>query len=455
MFLPAGGLPVLSGWVNGVSELSSGGGEYPAPLPRKDITGAALFQHAVIGRMAAPASCGSMSFLGSVQKPHMHLLLIIILGVVAGFWIIYGGYCLIQSRRIPRMESFPPDAVDAETLVSVLVAARNEAEELPQALPTLLAQSHPRFEVIAVDDRSDDSTGVILDDFAKRDQRLRVLHVSELPSGWLGKPHALQAAYEQSRGEWLLFTDADVHFHPETIARAIRLARERKLDHLTLMASLELRGFWEHVTLSYFALAFILGIRPWRAGMQRAGTYMGIGAFQLVRRTAYETSGGHNRLAMEVIDDMKLGKLVKKNGFHSSVALADAFVRVRWLKGLRNITRGLTKNVFAGMSFHVWKAVGTSVMTFLLSVLPFLALAFTHGLALDLAIAASAGAVLCNAAVLFGLGAESPLYALAHPFGAAVFGWIAIRSMAVTLRQGGIVWRGTFYPLDQLRRGAV
>lgn len=385
----------------------------------------------------------------------MHLLFIVLLGVVAGFWILYGGYCLIRLRLIPRMVYSLPDAADAETLISVLVAARNEAEELPQALPTLLNQSHPRFEVIAVDDRSEDATGAILDDFAKRDPHLRAVHVRELPDGWMGKPHALQAAYEQSRGEWLVFTDADVRFRPETIARAIRLAREHELDHLTLMASLELRGFWEHATLSYFALAFILGIRPWRVRKQGAGSYMGIGAFQLVRRSAYEASGGHKRLAMEVVDDMKLGKLLKKQGFRSSVAVADAFVRVRWLKGLGNITRGLTKNVFAGMNFQVWKAVGTCVMTLLLSVLPFVALAFSHGLALDLAIAASAGAVVCNAAVLFGLGAESPLYALAHPFGASVFAWIAIRSMAVTLRQGGIVWRGTFYPLDQLRRGAV
>jgi glycosyltransferase involved in cell wall biosynthesis len=375
--------------------------------------------------------------------------------MAAGFWIVYGGHCLIQLQRIPRLESFPPEASDAGTAVSVLVAARDEAEELPRALPTLLAQTHSRFEVIAVDDRSQDATGSILEDFAGRDARLRALHIGELPHGWLGKPHALDAAYQKSQGEWLLFTDADVRFQPETIARSLRLVRERNLDHLTLMASLEMRGFWEHVTLSYFALAFVFGIRPWRVDKQRAGSYMGIGAFQLVRRSAYEGAGGHRRLAMEVVDDMKLGKLLKSSGFHSGVAVADGYVRVRWLKGLGNITRGLTKNVFAGMGFQIWKAVGTFAVTLLLSILPFFALAWTHGVALDLAIAASAGAILCNTAVLLALGGESALYALAHPFGGAVFAWISIRSMAVTLWRGGIVWRGTFYPLDELRRGAV
>ncbi|HVB34091.1 MAG TPA: glycosyltransferase [Patescibacteria group bacterium] len=385
----------------------------------------------------------------------MHPFLSILLGIAAVFWVVYGGHCLIQMQRIPRLASFPPDPADSATPVSVLMAARDEAAGLPQALPTLLAETHPRFEVIAVDDRSRDSTGSILDDFARRDRRLRVLHIRELPAGWLGKVYALQTAYEQSHGEWLLFTDADVRFGPEAISRALRLARERNLDHLTLLASLEMRGFWEHATLNYIALAFLLGIRPWRVDKQSAGSYMGIGAFQLVRRSAYEVAGGHRRLAMEVVDDMKLGKIMKSGGFRSAVAIADGYVRIRWQDGLGNIVRGLTKNMFAGMSFRIWKAVGTFVAALLLSVLPFLALAFTRGAALDLAIAASAGAVLCSAAVLVGIGGESPLYGLAHPFGAGLFAWIAVRSMVVTLWRGGIVWRDTFYPLDELRRGAV
>jgi glycosyltransferase involved in cell wall biosynthesis len=385
----------------------------------------------------------------------VHFFLTILLGVVAGFWILYGGYCLIRIQGIPRVGDFPPDTGEPHPLVSILVAARNEASSLPRALPTLVAHEHANFEVIAVDDRSDDTTGAILDDFASRDPRLRVVHVTELPAGWMGKPHALQMAYERSSGEWLLFTDADVRFHPEAVARALRLARDRKLDHLTLVASLDMHGFWEHAALSYIALAFLLGIRPWLVDKPAAGSYMGIGAFQLVRRTAYEAAGEHKRLAMEVVDDMKLGKMVKRAGYRSSVGFAEGYVRLRWQEGLRNITRGLTKNMFAGMSFHVWKAVGTFFAVLILSVLPFAALAFTHGLTFWLALAASIGAVLFNAAVLRGSGAESPLYGIAHPVGALVFSWIALRSMVVTLWRGGIIWRDTFYPLDELRRGSV
>ncbi len=385
----------------------------------------------------------------------MNLFWTILLGVVAGFWIFYGGYCQLRIREIPRLGDYAPETGEKTPMVSVLVAARDEAEKLPEALPTMLGQTGVPHEVIAVDDRSQDATGAILDDFAARNPGLRVVHVRELPAGWMGKPHALEMAYEKSQGEWLLFTDADVRFHPETVSRALRLVRERKLDHLTLIATLDMRGFWEHAALSYIALAFLLGIRPWLVDKPAAGSYMGIGAFQLVRRSAYEAAGGHKRLAMEVVDDMKLGKMVKRAGYRSSVGISGDFLHIRWQEGLGNITRGLTKNMFAGMSFHVWKAVGTFLAVMILSVVPFLALAFTHGLAFWLAVAASAGAILFNIAVLRGSGAESPLYGLAHPFGALVFAWIAIRSMVVTLWRGGIVWRDTFYPLDELKRGSV
>lgn len=385
----------------------------------------------------------------------MQLFWTILLGGVALFWTLYGGYCLIQVRRIPHLGDFPPRLPDPAPMVSILVAGRDEAERLPAAMPTLLSQGYPRYEVVFADDRSSDATGALLDDFARRDSRLRVLHIRELPAGWLGKPHALDAAYGESRGEWLLFTDADVRMDSEAVARAMQLAQSRNLDHLTLIASLDMRGFWEPVSISYISLAFLVGIRPWLVDKPGAGSYMGIGAFQLVRRAAYDAVGGHRRLAMEVVDDMKLGKLVKRAGYRSAVGIANRYVVVRWQAGLGNIVRGLTKNMFAGMGFHPWKALGTDLAVFVLSVLPFAALGFTHGAGLVCAAWACAAAIAFNAAVLAGSGGASPAYAVAHPLGALVFAWTATRSMVVTLWRGGIIWRDTFYPLEELRRGMV
>ena len=153
------------------------------------------------------------------------------------------------------------------------------------------------FEVVAVNDRSQDQTPAILHEFERTNKHLKVIDVADLPPGWLGKPHALVAGFEESRGEWIVFTDADVHFAPDVLSRAVALALERQWDHLTLLAAVEMRGFWEITAISYFALGFVFGNEPWLASNPRSGRYVGVGAFQLVRRDAYEKSGGHRRLA--------------------------------------------------------------------------------------------------------------------------------------------------------------
>ena len=161
---------------------------------------------------------------------------------------------------------------------------------MPDAIETMLALDYPRYEVIAVDDRSDDATGAILEAAAKKDARLKTVRVDSLPAGWLGKPHALEKAYEQSSGEWLVFTDADVHFRPDLLRRVIALAEMKGWDHLTLLAAPKLHTFGEKMALTFFGICFLLGTRPWRANDPKSRGYTGIGAFQIVRRGAYEES---------------------------------------------------------------------------------------------------------------------------------------------------------------------
>ena len=171
--------------------------------------------------------------------------------------------------------------------------------------------------MIAVDDRSEDGTGAILEAAARKHARLKPVRVDSLPSGWLGKPHALERAYERSNGEWLVFTDADVHFAPDLLRRSIALAERRGWDHLTLLGTLKMFSFGEKIAMTFFAMAFAIGTRPWAASNPKSRAYNGVGAFQLIRRGMYEAIGTHRRLAMEVVDDMKLGKLVKDGEFRS------------------------------------------------------------------------------------------------------------------------------------------
>lgn len=384
----------------------------------------------------------------------MHTIWIVLFSLIAFLWIVQGVRAGFGMARLPWLSDVAPVISREGPLVSIIFAARDEAEKMPAALETLLAQDYPHFEIIAMNDRSKDQTSSILHDFERLHRNLNVTDIDSLPPGWLGKPHALVAGVEKSRGDWLVFTDADVHFSPDVLRRAMALATERQWDHLTLLASVEMRGFWETTAISYFGLGFIFGNEPWLASNPRSGRYMGVGAFQLVRRAAYEASGGHSRLRMDVIEDMKLGKLMKMSGFGSGVAVAQDMVRVRWHDGVWNVIRGVTKNMFAAVHYNPFFAAGAISLTLILSVLPFLGLGFATGWARLFAGIAACAAVLVQSAIVRSADA-SPLYGLTHPLGALVFCWMMARSAIATLWRGGVVWRGTFYPLEELRKGLV
>jgi glycosyltransferase involved in cell wall biosynthesis len=384
----------------------------------------------------------------------LHIAWIGLFALIATLWIIQGIRAGVGMARLPWLSDAPPLSLDGAPLVSVIFAARDEAEKLPAAIQTLLAQDYPRFEVVAVNDRSQDRTPEILHENERANSRLKVIDVANLPAGWLGKPHALVAAFEQSQGEWLVFTDADVHFAPDVLRRAIALAQERQWDHLTLLASIDMRGFWEITAITYFGLGFVFGNEPWEASNTRSGRYVGVGAFQLVRRSAYEKSGGHRRLRMDVIEDMKLGKLMKMAGLRSGVAVAQDMVQVRWHSGLRNVIRGVTKNLFAACHYNALIALVAMSLPLIMSVLPFLGLAFATGWARAFAGIAVATAILIHGAMIWSTNV-SPFYAFTHPLGAVIFSWMLARSAIATLLRGGVVWRDTFYPLEELRKGLV
>jgi glycosyltransferase involved in cell wall biosynthesis len=391
---------------------------------------------------------------GLAENLTLHIFWTVLFALIASLWVIQGIRAGFGMARLPWLSDAPPLPLGDAPLVSVIFAARDEAEKLPGALDTLLAQDYPRFEVVAVNDRSQDRTSAILHDFERAKPNLKVIDIADLPPGWLGKPHALVAGFDQSRGDWLVFTDADVHFAPDVLRRAVALAQERQWDHLTLLTSIEMRGFWETTAITYFGLGFVFGSEPWLAPNPRSGRYVGVGAFQLVRRSAYEKSGGHRRLRMDVIEDMKLGKLMKMAGLRSGVAVAQDMVRVRWHSGLRNVIRGVTKNMFAACHYNALFALVATALPLIMSVLPFFGVLFATGWARAFAGIAAGAAILIHGAMIWSTDA-SPLYGLTHPLGAVLFGWMLARSAIATLLRGGVVWRDTFYPLEELRKGLV
>ena len=341
--------------------------------------------------------------------------------------------------------------------VSIIVPACNEEEDIEQGLSGLLALDYDNYEVIAVNDRSTDRTGEIMDRVAASPAahgRLRVVHVAELPPGWLGKTHAMWSAGQQAGGDWLLFTDADVLFKPEVLRRALAYAESENADHVVVFPRIIMKRPGEKMMIAFFQTLFTFGHRPWRVADPETKDHMGVGAFNLVRRTAYEAVGTYKALRMEVLDDMKLGKVLKNARFRQRNVFGEDLISVRWAKGAMGVVDNLTKNFFAVLSFQWWRTVASVFGLFFLNLGPFLGIWLAHGWARVPYVVALGSMFL----IYLGMSFKSsipPYYFLLHPISTMMFEYTLIRSMVLTLRNDGVTWRGTKYPLEELRKGVV
>ena len=391
-----------------------------------------------------------------LSAPAVHDFQVGLTGAVLAVWLV-SLVLLVAGRRryLPLADmGIRIDQPDRLPMLSVIVPACNEAAAIERAMSSLLSLDYPNLEIIAVNDRSTDATGEILDRLAAANPLMRVIHIDRLPPGWLGKNHALQAASEQARGEWLLFTDADVVLDRQCMLKAVSYAVSRKIDHLVLSPECETRGFWERLFVSYFGLMFCFKIRPWDVSDRQKSAYVGLGAFNMVRAAAYHHFGGHRALPMEVADDMKLGKVMKRNGFSQELLDGRELVSVRWVIGLRGIVEGLTKNAFAGLEFRLSIAMGAVVALAVMSLYPVAAIATGPSTARMFA-AANLGIMVLGAAAMRKLSGAGGRYGLAYPLASLILIYIVLRSTWRAYRQDGILWRGTLYPLDELRRGVV
>ena len=341
--------------------------------------------------------------------------------------------------------------------VSIIVPARNEEQDIEPALSQLLALDYDNYEVIAVNDRSTDRTGEIMERVAASPTahgRLRVIHVSELPSSWMGKVHAMWTAGQAATGDWLLFTDADVLFKPEVLRRALVYAEAEHADHVVLFPRMIMKHPGERMMIAFFQTLFTFGHRPWRVADPDTADHMGVGAFNMVRRTTYDAVGTYKTLRMEVVDDMKLGKVIKNARFRQRNVFGEDLISIRWAKGAMGVVNNLTKNFFAVLSFQWWRTIASTFGLLFLNLGPFLGVWLAHGWErVPYAIALASMLV-----IYIGMSFKSsipPYYFFLHPISTLLFAYTLLRSMFRTLADDGVTWRGTKYPLEELRKGLV
>jgi len=360
---------------------------------------------------------------------------------------------LIRHRNaIPRLPAMPETATLPR--LSVVVPARDEGSTIGRAVGSLLAQDYPDLEIIVVDDRSSDATGDVLRELAAKDTRLLVLRVDELPAGWLGKNHALWRGADRASGEWLLFTDADVVFAHTALRQAVAYAAAEGLDHLTLAPRLVARGLALRAFVAFFAYAFIALWGAYLANDPGTTRGVGIGAFNLVRRSAYERIGTMRALSLRPDDDIRLGRRLRGFGFRQRVLNGNDLITVEWYPSLGAAISGLEKSMYSSMEYRVLDAAGALVYLGATMIWPFAGVIALGGIdRVLLAIVLTClvvGVLETYRQAISPLTPFAVLIALLMPFSAACWGYTIARSVYIAETRG-VRWRGTTYPLSLLR----
>ena len=305
-------------------------------------------------------------------------------------------------------------------------------------------------EIIVVDDRSVDRTAEIVASVRRDFPAISLLRISELPGGWLGKPHALQQGAGRAEGLYLLFIDADVCLEKTTVSRAVEAMERRRLDHLTLLFKNSSPGLLLNALIAEIGAGLFFLAKPWRAKIAESRHFMGVGAFNMVRNSVYRSIGEHRKIRLQVVDDMYLGKLIKQSGFRQECMLAESLVSLPWYRSVPEMISGLMKNVYAFFSYRPgYVFFGVSIIA-LLTVVPMAGAVFARGVEQLFFL----GAVLLRVAgigggmVRIGLPPVSILFLLMTPF---IYLFIIGKAFVQVQYSGGVVWRGSFYRLATLR----
>jgi cellulose synthase/poly-beta-1,6-N-acetylglucosamine synthase-like glycosyltransferase len=366
---------------------------------------------------------------------------------IAGIgWIGIIVYVLIGFKKIKLLPQQP--VAEVEPAVAIIIAVRNEEEDVEKALQSICHINYSNYRIIVLNDRSTDSTGAILERMKIMYPAINVIAINTLPDGWLGKNNALYQGYLQSTEEWMLFTDADIVFHPDALSRAMGYVEKHNLDHLTIFPQTVSRSVMLNSVLATFALMLVLYIRPWDVRNPKRKAAMGVGAFNLVKRTAYEKAGTHAPISLRPDDDLKLGQLIKQAGFRSDVLSGKEYLTLEWYKTLKQFRDGLMKNSFSISNYKLSGAIVNALASFVCIGLP-VPLMLIFGSA---SVQIAACAIIVFQMIYMELTSPNKWwYALVIPFAGALMAYVVMRAAILTLKQGGIYWRDSFYSLAELK----
>jgi len=366
---------------------------------------------------------------------------------IFALWVLALFRTLLNLALVPRLKRGAMPA--SRPLVSIIIPARDEAKVIGQTVRALLQSTYDHFELIVVDDRSSDGTGDMVR--AIDDPRLTVIAGEEPPPGWLGKPWALHKGSLGARGELLLFVDADILYQPDALGAALAWMGAARRDMITLLPDIRMRGFWDHVAMPNLAMFLFTFSPAWLANRVSLPILaIGGGTGNLVRRDAYDAAGGHEALKDAVVDDVALGRLIRRSGRPTAGVRAEQFVSVHMYDGLRGIVEGFTKNGFAIFNRNYALAALVLAISAAGNFLP-----YALAVAGEPFSVATVAVITVTRVILFAALGYSVLAAIfLHPLMMLVWLWIMLRSMWITGVRRRVPWRGRVYDARQTRFGA-
>lgn len=366
-------------------------------------------------------------------------------------WLIAYWFVLRQIYAPPKISQINAPEPSSFPSLSVLVPACNEADTIRPALQSILEQDYPNLEVIAINDRSTDQTGKIIDQLAAQFDNLSTVHIEDLPDGWLGKTHALKKGYEISKGDWVLATDADVCYKKSALRTIMAVAIYHDRDHISCIPKMNNNGFLHEAAFDGFASLLFSQRNLEGVPDPDSDDYFGFGAFNMFRRAVFDQTKGFEWLRMEVTDDMGIARMLRNHGAKQGVYYAFNQLELEWYGSLGKMIKGLEKNSIGIVAhYNYWKGFSIPIIWLLFLMGPLFGL-FSPFIVVQVF---AAGVII--AALPFNSMASYKLERPLFPFLFSVLGvlfpmYALIRSTFICLKRGGITWRGTFYPVEELR----
>ncbi len=365
--------------------------------------------------------------------PMARLLMLLVLAV----WVRRYLAALLAPRQDLLRDPALREPLADPPLVSVLVAARNEERCIGRCLDSLLAQRHPRTEIIVADDGSEDSTPEIL---RARFPSVHTVRVPPPPDGCAGKSHALAVAAGAARGDWLLFTDADTEHGPHSIGVPLAWAIREGVGALSLLPAPACEGFWEKTVQPVIGIALFLLFPLRRINRDRSRMAFANGQYFLFERAAYERIGGHAAVLSFPLEDIALAQNAKRAGVRFRLLPGRALLRCRMYSSLRSLRAGWERIFFLVFSDLIWALPVVALAAALLSFLPYLALPRWPRLALAQLVAMHLAAERGYAFI----GADRR-FVFVHPLGAAVLIGILAGAFWKKIGGRGVRWKGRRY----------